>query len=453
MPPRSLFDQDKYYPGSPWGDRPPQEVVSYSGDFADPRVRNAPVVSITDVHGLRGPIVERDTAGGPLLHVPRDALPHIDAYFEYYQMVGESDNGRLMGEAEFEAMRQKAADPCRRVWVHWVEVGSGLECKAMGPSSMCFCEHRYREHGWAEYPETHQLSCKMAGCPCAAFSYVPVRGSGDVKCSSCRQSFRDHDKRSKACRAGKGRGFTSSYSCSCNSTYDKHKTVIQTNAERETAGKSTGTPWMGEAAASGLPTAHLGGIGGFTSLADGIDRALAGVEPGFEPQRVYDALSGGSHGISGLQGSGCARQGPGGRSTLAMATSPSGSVVRSRTAAAAKSVPDGRRNTREFHASPVGSARSSLPNAGRMVARSGSPAGGRGPTNNLVQGRRPISAGVVSRIAASEFSANPTPDLQTAAGLQNLSVGELRALARQEGIDLAGCKAKSEIVDRLRAGK
>ena len=25
-----------------------------------------------------------------------------------------------------------------------------------------------------------------------------------------------------------------------------------------------------------LPTAHMGGVGGFTSLADGIDRALAG---------------------------------------------------------------------------------------------------------------------------------------------------------------------------------
>ena len=27
---------------------------------------------------------------------------------------------------------------------------------------------------------------------------------------------------------------------------------------------------------AGLPTAHMGGVGGFTSLADGIDRALAG---------------------------------------------------------------------------------------------------------------------------------------------------------------------------------
>ena len=29
-------------------------------------------------------------------------------------------------------------------------------------------------------------------------------------------------------------------------------------------------------AGAGLPTAHMGGVGGFTSLADGIDRALAG---------------------------------------------------------------------------------------------------------------------------------------------------------------------------------
>lgn len=140
------------------------------------------------------------------------------------------------------------------------------------------------------------------------------------KCSSCRQSYLDHDKRTKKCKRGKG-SFTSSYSCSCNSSYDRHCTMVQTQQEREASGKATGTPWMQSAetwtelrncralkvlgcfgldlpyvpwfflicflmffwkclvspeANAGLPTAHMGGVGGFTSLADGIDRALAG---------------------------------------------------------------------------------------------------------------------------------------------------------------------------------
>jgi len=302
MPPRPLRS-DKYYPGSPWGDRPPDAISGYAGDLTDSRIRDAPIVGVTEISGLRAPIIERETAGGPLLHISQDARPHIDAYFEYYQMVGESDNGRLMAEADYEALRQKAADPSRRLWVHWVQEDSGLECKAIGPSSLCFCEHRYREHNWADYPETRKLECKMAGCPCAAFHYVPVRGSGDLKCSSCRQSFRDHDKKTKMCSGSKGRSarFTSSYSCSCNSTYDRHATVVQTNAEREEAGKATGAAWMGTATASGLPSAHLGGVSGFTSLADGIDRALAGLEPGFEPENVHAALAGRRHGIEGLQ--------------------------------------------------------------------------------------------------------------------------------------------------------
>ena len=170
-----------------------------------------------------------------------------------------------------------------------MEAESGLECKAIGPASSCFCGHRYREHTWSDYPETGKLKCKMAGCPCQAYSYVPVKGSGDLKCSSCRQSYLDHDKRTKKCNRGKGT-FTSSYACSCNSSYDRHCTKVQTQQEREASGKATGTPWMESAANAGLPTAHMGGIGGFTALADGIDRALAGLEPGFEPQRVYGAL-------------------------------------------------------------------------------------------------------------------------------------------------------------------
>ncbi|CAL1160592.1 unnamed protein product [Cladocopium goreaui] len=288
MPVRPLKDKDRYYPGSPWGDKPPEEMQALAAPG-----------TVTVIDGLRGPIVEREVQAGTALYLPQDAMKHVDAYFEYRQLVGDSDGGRLLDEREYEALREKATDPERRLWVYWVEADSGLECKAIGPASTCFCGHRYREHTWADYPETRKLKCKMAGCNCQAFSYVPVKGSGDLKCSSCRQSFLDHDKRTRKCQRGKG-SFTSSYSCSCNSSYDRHCTVVQTQQEREASGKATGTPWMQAAAGAGLPTAHMGGVGGFTSLADGIDRALAGLEPGFEPQRVYSSLEE-AHNLSGVK--------------------------------------------------------------------------------------------------------------------------------------------------------
>lgn len=288
MPVRPLKDKDRYYPGSPWGDKPPEEMQALAAPG-----------TVTVIDGLRGPIVEREVQAGTAMYLPQDAMKHVDAYFEYRQLVGDSDGGRLLDEREYEALREKATDPERRLWVYWVEADSGLECKAIGPASTCFCGHRYREHTWADYPETRKLKCKMAGCNCQAFSYVPVKGSGDLKCSSCRQSFLDHDKRTRKCQRGKG-SFTSSYSCSCNSSYDRHCTVVQTQQEREASGKATGTPWMQAAAGAGLPTAHMGGVGGFTSLADGIDRALAGLEPGFEPQRVYSSLEE-AHNLSGVK--------------------------------------------------------------------------------------------------------------------------------------------------------
>lgn len=128
------------------------------------------------------------------------------------------------------------------------EAESGLECKAVGPASTCFCGHRFgaenhhligqcpvnavasqvsRAHlgglsrdqaerkfsmiwchveeviaichvilrvlvwsprprisdeitPWRVFLTDRKLKCKMAGCTCHAFSYVPVKGSGDL---------------------------------------------------------------------------------------------------------------------------------------------------------------------------------------------------------------------------------------------------------------------------------
>ena len=58
--------------------------------------------------------------------------------------MGTDDGGKMMSEAEFEAykarVRKKRAN---RLYVHWRNMETGADCKAIGPASQCFCGHRY----------------------------------------------------------------------------------------------------------------------------------------------------------------------------------------------------------------------------------------------------------------------------------------------------------------------
>lgn len=122
----------------------------------------------------------------------------------------------------------------------------------------------------------------MPGCSCKCFNYIPVRGSQSFRCSGCKRPNTDHDPNSRRCPAVGQSSFTASTICSCTDGYPDHETVFESAEERQLAGRLTDSEWMQQAAAKGLPVCHLGGIMGFASLADGIDRAQAGLEPGFE---------------------------------------------------------------------------------------------------------------------------------------------------------------------------
>eukprot|EP00929_Paragymnodinium_shiwhaense_P063147 TRINITY_DN31565_c0_g1_i1.p1 TRINITY_DN31565_c0_g1~~TRINITY_DN31565_c0_g1_i1.p1 ORF type:complete len:431 (+),score=63.41 TRINITY_DN31565_c0_g1_i1:121-1413(+) len=219
-----------------------------------------------------------------------EAGKHVDAYQEYSNLVGRLDGGHMLPDAEYRALRRRAADGSRRLYVYYRNRNTGLDCKAIGPQSMCFCGHRYNEHDWGAF-ETRRVGCKMPGCKCTCFSYIPVRGSQDQLCSTCRKSFREHRADNHGCPTGAG-AFTSSYSCSCMSSYMDHGTVFESRGERERAGRPVDAGWMEKAAAEGLPVCHLGGIIGFTSLADGIDRAYAGLEGNFGGDALAAGLGG-----------------------------------------------------------------------------------------------------------------------------------------------------------------
>ena len=185
-----------------------------------------------------------------------DHTKDIQAYLDYYAIVGDDDGGKMMTDAEFEAYKKKVAGArANHLYVYYTNA-KGEECKAIGPSSMCFCKHRYRNHNFDNVNDK-KVSCK--NCKCKLFNYMPVHGSMDIKCS-CHHSYQDHDPVSKKCLSCKSCSkFSSNYTCDCGMPYDKHKTLIETRKERMGRGKPVD---QGNNLVAGI-----GGLTSFSSMA------------------------------------------------------------------------------------------------------------------------------------------------------------------------------------------
>lgn len=70
---------------------------------------------------------------------------HINAYIEYCNLVGDH-GGKLMDEREFEEYKKNYSKLAQnRVFNGWFNP-KGLECKVVGPSTKCFCDHYYKNH-------------------------------------------------------------------------------------------------------------------------------------------------------------------------------------------------------------------------------------------------------------------------------------------------------------------
>jgi Protein FAM221A/B len=191
-----------------------------------------------------------------------DAQKHVQAYLDYVAITGDSGD-TLMSEKEFEEFKKNMQlNAKNRLYVNWVSP-MGIECKAVGPSSKCFCDHRYKEHNTLLNSKSKvQGSCK--GCKCPSFNYIPIYGSQDLKCG-CKHSYLDHDKVSKKCQKCKCLGFTCSWSCTCGYKYIEHTTVFETREERIKKGKVI------DELGGNVPL-NMGGVVNFSSLADGVDR-------------------------------------------------------------------------------------------------------------------------------------------------------------------------------------
>eukprot|EP01083_Nonionella_stella_P069515 185338_1 len=201
------------------------------------------------------------------LVIGSQAQAHINAYFEYRNIVGDADGGVLLSEKEYEKFKQKAIVARKnRIYVSWCSLKTGMECRAVGPVSKCFCTHRYRDHETDN--KEKRMFCRIKRCPCRLFDYVPVRGCQDIKCH-CKHSYSEHDSGSKFCKRETCScgGFMSSFGCACGETYSNHETIFETKEERRANGRAVDNLCGG-----GEGYAALGGITNFSSLIDGVER-------------------------------------------------------------------------------------------------------------------------------------------------------------------------------------
>ncbi|XP_070565706.1 protein FAM221A-like [Ptychodera flava] len=198
-----------------------------------------------------------------------DAAAHVDAYFEYRKIVGEDDDGKLFTPEEYENYKKTVVTKRmkNRLFVSWTSP-SGMDCKMIGPETPCFCTHRYKQHktDFDELPSERPIMvpCRVKGCKCKSYHYVPLNGSQPIRCR-CKHFADDHSEiRPYKCKKGCNCvGFKSSFTCSCGQPTFAHETLIETKEERQARGHPVGYD---------VPYAAMGGITGFSSLAEGYMR-------------------------------------------------------------------------------------------------------------------------------------------------------------------------------------
>jgi hypothetical protein len=146
---------------------------------------------------------------------------HIDAFFEYDQLVGESDGGVALSEKAYVALQRKAAAAAEdRLFCTWRHGPTGQDCINVGPSTRCLCGHTYKSHAWFE-TMSKKVTCRCPGCKCPGFRYVSGRGSQFLRCG-CRHGHEDHrnpkgDGRMGPCAKGSCscKGYAPTARCAC----------------------------------------------------------------------------------------------------------------------------------------------------------------------------------------------------------------------------------------------
>ncbi|XP_069770014.1 protein FAM221A isoform X2 [Narcine bancroftii] len=196
----------------------------------------------------------------------REALAAVDSYVEYRRIVGEDDGGNLFTPEEYERYKKEVL-PIRlqnRLFVSWTSP-NGIDCKLVGPETLCFCRHRYKQHktDYKVIPKERPilLPCRAKGCRCISYNYVPLNGTHPIRCR-CKHYADDHDELApyKCNKCAGCAEFRSSFTCGCGEPTYAHRMIVETKAERLARGRSVGPD---------VPFAAMGGLTGFNALAEG----------------------------------------------------------------------------------------------------------------------------------------------------------------------------------------
>ncbi|XP_063266552.1 protein FAM221A isoform X2 [Prinia subflava] len=143
-----------------------------------------------------------------------------------------------------------------------------MDCKLVGPETPCFCTHRYKQHktDYEVLPQERpiRVPCRVKGCPCQSFQFVPPNGTRPVRCR-CKHFPEQHSAAPglPCTSCSKCSGFHSCFTCACGQPAYAHETVVETKEERLAQGKPVGQD---------VPYAAMGGLTGFSSLAEGYMR-------------------------------------------------------------------------------------------------------------------------------------------------------------------------------------
>ena len=196
---------------------------------------------------------------------------HIDAYHRYNMIVGESDGGNPLPEAEYKALERRCAAAAKdRLFVTWRNALTGMDCVNVGPMTRCFCGHSFRAHAFYEN-KTKNVHCRVPGCRCRCYEYVYHRASSAVRCR-CKHELADHrDKygRSRPCeRAGCGcQQFVATVTCTCGAPATDHVTAFERRSERDRDGRVTQSLWQ---QMENLGRGDSDGDGGGRALTQGV---------------------------------------------------------------------------------------------------------------------------------------------------------------------------------------
>jgi len=98
------------------------------------------------------------------------------------------------------------------------------------------CAHSYRAHRWWELA-SKQVGCRVQGCSCPCFAYLPMRGSTVARCG-CKHELHDHGGGGGRCSRCSCQAYAPPQRCDCGMPHAQHTTVFETRSQRQAGGRA-----------------------------------------------------------------------------------------------------------------------------------------------------------------------------------------------------------------------